>query len=105
MVDAGPPALSTHGADITWLIGTWERQSRPKEWLLFNAPNEVGVLAGSPPALTGKGEFIPNGRSVSLFFRGVGGNTVERVFEGSADGSELREQGTANATYRRGTPP
>ena len=102
--DAGPPALSTQGADISWLIGTWERQSAPKEWLLFNAPNEVGVLAGTPPALAGRGEFIPNGRSISLFFRGSGGNTSERVLEASADHAELSEK-SANATYRRGAPP
>ena len=106
-VEAAPkaePAVTTQGADITWLVGTWERQSKPKEWLLFNAPNEVGVIGGDPPALIGRGEFIPNGRAISLFFRGVGGNTVERVLEASADHAELRES-AANATYRRGAPP
>ncbi len=106
-VDAGAkaePAVTTQGSDISWLVGTWERQSKDKEWLLFNAPNEVGVIAGNPPALTGRGEFVPTGRSISLFFRSVGGNTVERVLEASADRSELREA-AANATYRRGAPP
>ena len=103
--DAGQDkqALSGYGADITWLVGTWERQSGPKEWLLFNAPKEVGVISGKPPKLTSRGEFVPNGRSISLFFRATGGN-VERVLEASEDYSELRE-GMANATYRRGAPP
>ena len=107
-VDAGPPAkpaLTTQGADISWLVGTWERQSGPKEWLLFNEPKEVGVLSGNPPSLTSRGEFIPTGRSISLFFRGVGGSTVERVLEASADYKELRENGNPPATYRRGAPP
>ena len=106
--DAGPaakPAVTTQGSDISWLVGTWERQSGPKEWLLFNAPKEVGVLSGSPPSLTSRGEFIPTGRSVSLFFRGVGGSTVERVLEASADFTELHESGTPPATDRRGSPP
>jgi hypothetical protein len=102
---AAKPSLSGQGADISWLVGTWERQSAPKEWLLFNAPKEVGVIAGNPPALTNRGEFIPNGRFVSLFFRGVGGSTVERVLEASADYAELRERSTPPATYRRGAPP
>ena len=104
-VDAGQPAVTTQGADISWLVGTWEKQSAPKEWLLFNAPREVGVIAGNPPALTGRGEFIPTGNSISLFFRGVGGTTVERVLEASADHQELREAGTPRVTYRRGAPP
>lgn len=106
-VDAGapaPPSFSTAGLDITWLVGTWERSDQ-KEWLLFNAPKEVGVIKGKPPTLTKRGEFVPNGRFVSLFFRGVGGVTEERVFEASADRSELRETGAAQTTYRRGTPP
>jgi hypothetical protein len=102
---AAKPSLSGQGADISWLVGTWERQSAPKEWLLFNAPKEVGVIGGNPPALTNRGEFIPNGRFVSLFFRGVGGSTVERVLEASADYAELRERSTPPATYRRGAPP
>jgi hypothetical protein len=106
--DAGPPAkpaVTTQGADISWLVGMWERQTSPKEWLLFNAPKEVGVLSGKPPSLTQRGEFIPTGRSVSLFFRGVGGSTVERVLEASADYTELHESGNPPATYRRGAPP
>jgi hypothetical protein len=107
-VDAGPtvkPAVTTQGADISWLVGTWERQSAPKEWLLFNAPKEVGVIGGTPPALTSRGEFIPNGRFISLFFRGAGGATVERILEASADHTELRESSAPPATYRRGAPP
>ena len=106
-VDAGPPpppAFSTAGADISWLVGTWERQTGPKEWLLFNAPKEVGVISGKPPRLTSRGEFVPNGRSISLFFRATGGN-VERVLEASDDYSELREDGMPKVTYRRGAPP
>jgi len=104
--DAGQakPAVSGYGADITWLVGTWERQTGPKEWLLFNAPKEVGVISGKPPRLTSRGEFVPNGRSISLFFRGSGGN-VERVLEASEDYAELREEGTQKVTYRRGAPP
>ena len=107
-VDAGeqaPPSFSTAGLDITWLMGTWERQSDPKEWLLFNAPKEVGVIKGKPPTLTKRGEFVPNGRFVSLFFRGTGGVTEERVLEATSDRSELRETGAKPATYRRGAPP
>ena len=99
------PEVSTQGADISWLVGTWERQSGPKEWLLFNAPKEVGVLSGKPPSLTDRGEFIPTGKSVSLFFRGAGGSTVERVLEATADYKELRENGNPPVTYRRGAPP
>jgi hypothetical protein len=102
---AAKPEVTTQGADISWLVGTWERQSGPKEWLLFNAPKEVGVLSGKPPSLSARGEFIPTGRSVSLFFRGVGGSTVERVLEASADYTELHESGNPPATYRRGAPP
>ncbi|HYS09159.1 MAG TPA: hypothetical protein VEP66_10455 [Myxococcales bacterium] len=107
-VDAGPPpepAFSSAGLDISWLVGTWERQSDPKEWLLFNAPKEVGVIKGKPPTLTKRGEFVPNGRQISIFFRGVGGVTEERVFEANPDHSELREAGSAPASYRRGSPP
>ena len=107
-LDAGPPpepAFSTAGLDIGWLVGTWERQSEPKEWLLFNAPKEVGVIKGKPPTLTKRGEFVPNGRQISIFFRGAGGSTEERVFEATPDHSELREAGSAPVTYRRGSPP
>jgi hypothetical protein len=99
------PEVSTQGADISWLVGTWERQSAPKDWLLFNAPKEVAVLAGKPPALTERGEFIPTGKSISLFFRGGGGSIVERVLEATADYKELRENGNPPVTYRRGAPP
>jgi hypothetical protein len=91
--------------DISWLVGTWERQTGPKEWLLFNAPKEVGVISGKPPVLSARGEFVPNGRSVSLFFRGTGGVNLERVLEASADYSELRESGAKPSTFRRGAPP
>jgi hypothetical protein len=101
---AAKPILSGYGTDISWLVGTWERQSGPKEWLLFNAPKEVGVISGKPPRLTSRGEFVPNGRSISLFFRATGGN-VERVLEASADYSELRGDDTPPVTYRRGAPP
>ncbi len=107
VVDAGPPpepAFSTAGADISWLVGTWERQSGQKEWLLFNAPKEVAVIAGKPPAMIARGEFVPSGRSISLFFRGTGG-TQERVLEAAPDRSELHEVGPTPATYRRGAPP
>ena len=107
-VDAGlaaKPAVSTQGSDISWLVGTWERQSGPKEWLLFNPPKEVGVISGKPPALSARGEFIPNGRMISVFFRGTGGATIERVLEASADYSELRGDGMPPITYRRGAPP
>jgi hypothetical protein len=107
-VDAGAlpqPAFSTAGLDISWLVGTWERQSEPKEWLLFNAPKEVGVIKGKPATLTKRGEFVPNGRQISIFFRGVGGITEERVLLATPDHSELREAGPAPATYRRGSPP
>ena len=99
-VDAGPPAVSTAGADISWLVGTWERQSAPKDWLLFNAPKEAAVIS-----VTARGEFSPAGRSISIFIRGSGGALTERVFEASADHSELQEQGATPATYRRGAPP
>ena len=104
-VDAGPPTLSSAGADISWLVGTWERQSAPKDWLLFNAPKEAAVLSGKPPTVTARGEFSPAGRSISIFIRGSGGALTERVFEASADHSELQEQGATPATYRRGAPP
>jgi hypothetical protein len=106
--DAGPPpkpAFSTAGADISWLVGTWERQSAPKDWLLFNPPKEVAVIAGKPPTMTARGEFVPTGRSISIFMRGPGGGTTERVLEATADLSELREAGPPPATYRRGAPP
>jgi hypothetical protein len=107
-VDAGParePAFTSAGADITWLVGTWERQAGQKEWLLFNAPKEAAVIAGKPPVMTARGEFFPNGKSISVFFKGAGGNSVERVFEASADRSELHEVGSTPATFRRGAPP
>ena len=104
-VDAGPPALSSAGADISWLVGTWERQTPPKDWLLFNAPKEAAVISGKPPTVSARGEFAPAGRSISIFIRGPGGALTERVFEASADHSELQEQGTSPATYRRGAPP
>jgi hypothetical protein len=96
------PALSTAGADISWLVGTWERQTGPKEWLLFNPPKEVAVISGTPPAVSARGEFVPQGRSISIFMRGPGGGTTERILEGSPDHSELHEDAV---TYRRGAPP
>jgi hypothetical protein len=107
-VDAGPPpppAFSTAGADISWLVGTWERQSTPKDWLLFNPPKEVAVIAGAPPTMIARGEFVPTGRSISIFLRGQGGGTTERVLEATPDLSELREAGPPPLTYRRGAPP
>jgi hypothetical protein len=107
-VDAGPPpsqAFSTAGADISWLVGTWERESPPKDWLLFNPPKEVAVIAGNPPTMTARGEFVPTGRSISIFMRGQGGGTIERVLEATPDQSELREAGATPVTYRRGAPP
>src|SRR5438445_10694369 len=102
-VDAGPPpppAVSTAGADISWLVGTWERQSAPKDWLLFNAPKEAAVISGKPPTVSARGEFSPAARSISIFIRGPGGALTESVFEASADHSELQEQGATPATYR-----
>jgi len=106
-LDAGAvPAKTTQGADISWLIGTWEREAAPKEWLLFNAPKEVGVLSGTPPALVGRGEFIPNGpKEISLFFHSQGGGSQERVLLVSPDRTELHEKGVPGGTYRRGAPP
>jgi hypothetical protein len=104
-VPAPKPAFSTAGQDISWLVGTWERQSGAKDWLLFNPPKQLAVIAGNPPTITARGEFVPSGRSISLFFRGPGGNTIERVLEATPDYSELREGGTPPATYRRGAPP
>jgi hypothetical protein len=104
-VDAGPPSLSTAGSDISWLVGTWERQPSGKEWLLFNAPKEVAVLSGKPPAVTARGEFVPTGRSISIFIRGSGGAQTELVLEATPDRSELRGSGPTPATYRRGAPP
>jgi hypothetical protein len=104
-VDAGPPSLSSAGADISWLVGTWERQSAPKDWLLFNAPREAAVISGKPPTVTARGEFAPAGKSISIFIRGPGGALTERMFEASADHSQLQEQGASPATYRRGAPP
>jgi len=63
------------------------------------------VLSGKPPTVTARGEFSPAGRSISIFIRGSGGALTERVFEASADHSELQEQGATPATYRRGAPP
>ena len=107
--DAGPAqeaAVTGQGADISWLVGTWERQSALKEWLLFNAPREVAILAGSPPAMVDRGEFIPNGKEISLFLkRGTQAGIVERVLLASPDRSELHERGAAGGTYRRGAPP
>jgi hypothetical protein len=103
--DAGPPALSTAGADISWLVGTWERQPGGKEWLLFNAPKEVAVLSGKPPTLSARGEFVPTGRSISIFIRSPGGAQTELVLEATPDKSELRGTGPKPATYRRGAPP
>jgi hypothetical protein len=108
VVEAGPPAepaTSTAGVDISWLVGTWERQSGAKEWLLFNAPKEVAVIAGKPPVMVARGEFVPSGKSISLFFRGAGGATQERVFEAAPDRSELHELSPTPGTYRRGAPP
>ena len=103
--DAGPPQLSTAGVDISWLVGTWERQPAGREWLLFNAPKEVAVLSGKPPAVTARGEFVPTGRSISIFIRGSGGALTELTLEATADHSELRGTGPTPATYRRGAPP
>jgi hypothetical protein len=104
-VDAGPPALSTAGADISWLVGTWQRYPAGREWLLFNAPKEVAVLSGNPPTISARGEFVPQGKSISIFIRGSGGAQTELVLEANADRSELRGTGPDAATYRRGAPP
>ena len=89
--------------DPSWISGTWQKKGA-REWLLFNPPAQVAVIAGKPPAMIARGEFVPSGRSISLFFRGTGG-TQERVLEAAPDRSELHEVGPTPATYRRGAPP
>jgi hypothetical protein len=100
---AAPAAAADE--DVTWLLGTWERQSPPKDWLLFNPPKDVMIIAGKPAAVTRRGEFVANGRFVSLIFRQQGGSAVERELQAPPDRSELREGGPTPATYRRGAPP
>ncbi|HZX93066.1 MAG TPA: hypothetical protein VFE90_01010 [Myxococcales bacterium] len=102
---ATTPSPAPAQEDGSWLEGTWERQAGIKDWLLFNAPKEVLVLAGKPATVTHRGEFVPHGRFVSLFFRLPGGSLVERELEAPADRSELREKGSSPAIYRRGAPP
>ncbi len=112
---AAPPKLATPAAapapaapqaeDLSWLAGTWERQTGPKDWLLFNAPKDVMVISGKPATVTQRGEFIPHGRFVSLFFRQPGGSVIERELEAPPDRSELREKTPVPVTYRRGAPP
>jgi hypothetical protein len=100
---AAPPP--TADEDLGWLLGTWERQGAPRDWLLFNPPNEVVVISGKPAAVTLRGEFIANGRFVSLIFRQPGGSVVEHELQAPPDRSELREGGPTPAAYRRGAPP
>jgi len=104
-VSVAPPPSVPAQEDISWLVGTWERQSGAKDWLLFNAPKEVVVLSGKPAAVAQRGEFVPHGRFVSLFFKQSGGVVQERELEAPPDRSELRENGPPPATYRRGAPP
>ena len=104
---APPPPRAAPAAeeDVGWLLGTWERQSAPKDWLLFNPPKQVAVISGKPAAVTLRGEFAANGRFVSLIFRQQGGSVVERELQAPPDRSELREGGPTPSTYRRGAPP
>lgn len=102
---ARDPSAAPPAEDVSWLIGTWERQSGGKDWLLFNAPKDVMVLAGKPAGVTMRGEFIAHGRFVSLIFREPGRLPVERELEAPPDRSELRENAAVPVTYRRGAPP
>jgi hypothetical protein len=65
----------------------------------------VAVLSGKPPTLSARGEFVPTGRSISIFIRSPGGAQTELVLEATPDKSELRGTGPKPATYRRGAPP
>jgi len=100
-----PTATAPQKDDLAWLVGTWERQSAPKDWLLFNAPKDVMVLSGKPVSVTRRGEFVAHGRFVSLIFHQPGGNSIERELEAPPDRSELREKTPVPVTYRRGAPP
>ena len=102
---ATPVAAPPHTEDLSWLVGTWERQSGTKDWLLFNAPKDVMVLSGKPASVTQRGEFVAHGRFVSLIFRQPGRTAVERELEAPPDRSELREKAAVPVTYRRGAPP
>jgi hypothetical protein len=97
------PAPAQTADDPSWLAGTWQKKGA-SEWLLFNPPNQVAVLAGKPARMIARGKFSARGRFLMLEFPLPNGGVTVRELTAAPDRSRLSE-GTAAAWYERGSPP
>jgi hypothetical protein len=100
---ASEPAAAAADDTPAWLAGTWHKKGQ-REWLLFNPPDQVAVLAGKPVTMKTRGKFVLHGRYLTLQLPQSNGVVAERYLDVSADRSRLTEE-TAAAWYERGAPP
>ena len=89
--------------DPSWISGTWQKRGG-REWLLFNPPSQVAVLAGKPVTMKSRGKYILHGRYLTLQLPQPNGVMSERYLDVAPDHSRLSEEGTG-ISYERGSPP
>ena len=89
--------------DPSWISGTWQKR-KASEWLLFNPPGQVAVLAGKPAAMKSRGKYILKGRFLTLQLPQPNGVMSERYLDVAPDRSRLSEE-ASGASYERGSPP
>lgn len=85
--------------DSRWLSGSWQKGGG-REWLLFNPPDEVGVLEGKPAKLVAHGKYSANGNYVSVLLRT---STLELVSDEAHQA--LVSSSVPPARYIRGIAP
>ena len=111
--EASPGAEISDDTDSAWLLGTWQKQGSRgglqipvKEWLLFNAPDQVALLAGKPAVLRGRGRFVLHGKYLTLLLPQPTGLTVERYLDVARDHSRLGEGAESEqpTSWVRGSP-
>jgi hypothetical protein len=96
-------AAAAASDDPSWITGTWQKKGA-REWLLFNPPGQVAVLAGKPATMKVRGKFTLKGRYLMLQFPQPNGSVADQYLDVSLDRSRLAEEGTG-ASYERGSPP
>jgi hypothetical protein len=89
--------------DPSWISGTWQKKGA-NEWLLFNPPGQVAVLAGKPATMKQRGKFTLKGRYLMIQIPQPNGSVADHYFDVSPDHSRFAEEGT-RASYERGSPP
>jgi hypothetical protein len=89
--------------DPSWISGTWQKNGA-REWLLFNPPAQVAVLAGKPAVMKSRGKYILHGRYLTLQLPQPNGVMATRYLDVAPDRSRLAEEATG-ASYQRGSPP